>query len=79
MVEYGEFSAFHISVGNMDLRSIADHASLSYIFGQRTVPEISDVKNNKKLPILPLFRCNWYFLLVTGMLLNICKVNICQL
>ena len=61
MVEYGEFSAFHISVGNMDLRSIADHASLSYIFGQRTVPEISDVKNNKKLPILPLFRCNWYF------------------
>ena len=33
--KYTEFCPFHILVGHMDLRSLADHASLSWTFGTK--------------------------------------------
>ena len=77
--KYREFWHFHTLVGKEDLRSLAYHASLSWIFGTKNCTLMIWCEKWLKSLYLTILTEQVVFWLLLSMFLNMCKGNICRL
>ena len=77
--KYREFWHFHTLVGKEDLRSLAYHASLSWIFGTKNCTLMIWCEKWLKSLYLTILTEQVVFWLLLSMFLNMCAGNICRL